>query len=227
MFLSDRLSRTAGPARWAVLGVELLTTTAVLAVLAACLGDWSGLPSLRPADAGLIVGVGWGASLVPAAIGLRFQQYVSPVTVEFIYALEPVMGALAGRWLLGEVLTPLGWASGALLLTGAVLHAWPAPVASPRPSNCAPSASPKRWWWAASLAVGLGISGAAAAQSPEPTPTQVSARLDYDSFFGFYPTLSITRTLDSLRLLTVYGSYYAQCLVRKKVDRFAVSPALC
>jgi drug/metabolite transporter (DMT)-like permease len=62
---------------------------------------------------------------VPAAIGLAFQKYVSPVTVAFIYALEPVMGALAGRWLLGESLSFVGWVGGLLILSGALLNAWP------------------------------------------------------------------------------------------------------
>ena len=125
VFQADRLSHAAGPALWAVLGVELLTTAAVLALPVLALGRWGGAAALHPPDLALIVGVGLGASLLPAASALAFQKYVPPVTVEFIYALEPVMAVLAARWLLHETLSPAGWAAGALILTGTVLHAWP------------------------------------------------------------------------------------------------------
>lgn len=43
-----------------------------------------------------------------------------------------------------------------------------------------------------------------------PAPIDYSGRVEYDSFFGLYPTLSGTRSLDSLRQLTGYGTYYTQ-----------------
>jgi drug/metabolite transporter (DMT)-like permease len=42
LFQADQLSHGAGPALWAVLGIELLATTAVLGLLAAWFGNWTG-----------------------------------------------------------------------------------------------------------------------------------------------------------------------------------------
>lgn len=134
VFQTDRLSHAAGPALWAVLGVQLLTTAAVLGGLVGAYGLGPALATVRWRDAQLAVGVGLGASLLPSALALAFQRYVPPVTVEFIYTLEPVMATLAGWLLLGETLSPLGWAGGGLIVGGAVLHAWPTPpvpVATP------------------------------------------------------------------------------------------------
>ena len=41
-----------------------------------------------------------------------------------------------------------------------------------------------------------------------PHPTTVEGHLDYDTFFGFYPSVSVSRPLDSLHALTGYGIFY-------------------
>ncbi len=46
-------------------------------------------------------------------------------------------------------------------------------------------------------------------QAPEPKRAIVyTGRIDYDSYFGFYPTLSASLPLDSLHELTGYATYY-------------------
>lgn len=40
------------------------------------------------------------------------------------------------------------------------------------------------------------------------TPVSVVASLDYDTFFGFYPSVSVNRPLDSLITITGYGIFY-------------------
>lgn len=41
-----------------------------------------------------------------------------------------------------------------------------------------------------------------------PRPVTVEGRLDYDTFFGFYPSLTVSRPLDSLHTVMGYGIFY-------------------
>ena len=56
----------------------------------------------------------------------------------------------------------------------------------------------------------LAPAGAAAQGAPAGPRVQATAKADYDSFFGFYPSLNLTHPLDSLRQLSAYGTYYTQ-----------------
>ena len=40
-------------------------------------------------------------------------------------------------------------------------------------------------------------------------PVTVEGRLDYDTFFGFYPSLTVSQPLDSVHTLMGYGIFYA------------------
>lgn len=66
--------------------------------------------------------VGLATTFLPTAIGLFFQRYVSPVTVAFLYVLEPIWGAVAARLLLGEVLDMVGMFGAALIVLGSIIH---------------------------------------------------------------------------------------------------------
>lgn len=39
-------------------------------------------------------------------------------------------------------------------------------------------------------------------------PVQINGQLSYDSFFGFYPTLSVSKSLDSLHEIRAYSTFY-------------------
>jgi hypothetical protein len=41
-----------------------------------------------------------------------------------------------------------------------------------------------------------------------PRPLRLDACLEYDSFFGVAPALSVSKSLDSLRELSLYGVFY-------------------
>jgi hypothetical protein len=53
-----------------------------------------------------------------------FQNHISPVTVSFIYILEPVLGAIFANLYLHEVLPFNGYVGGGLIVAGAVIHTW-------------------------------------------------------------------------------------------------------
>jgi hypothetical protein len=50
------------------------------------------------------------------------QKHISPVTVSFIYILEPVLGAIFANLYLHETLPPLGYLGGGLVFIGAMIH---------------------------------------------------------------------------------------------------------
>lgn len=52
------------------------------------------------------------------------------------------------------------------------------------------------------------IFGGQSAFAQSSRPIQVAGRLDYDSFFGFSPTLVFSRPLDSLHEVSAYGIFY-------------------
>jgi drug/metabolite transporter (DMT)-like permease len=72
----------------------------------------------------LIIYAGLATTFLPTAISIFFQRYVNPVTVAFLYVLEPVWGALIAHVGLGETLTIGGYLGGALIVSGAVLNTW-------------------------------------------------------------------------------------------------------
>jgi hypothetical protein len=50
------------------------------------------------------------------------QRYISPVTVSFIYILEPVLGAFMAAYYLHEMLPLAGYVGGLLVVLGALIH---------------------------------------------------------------------------------------------------------
>lgn len=52
------------------------------------------------------------------------------------------------------------------------------------------------------------VSPAKAQPARSHDPVHFTGRLDYDTFFGFYPSLMASRSLDSLHEVTAYGIFY-------------------
>ena len=69
-----------------------------------------------------IIYAGLATTFLPTAISIFFQRYINPVTVAFLYVLEPVWGALIAHLGLGETLTIGGYVGGAVIVSGAVLN---------------------------------------------------------------------------------------------------------
>ncbi|MEO8032399.1 MAG: DMT family transporter [Gemmatimonadota bacterium] len=61
------------------------------------------------------------ATLLCLRLQLAGQKVVSPTEAAIIFAIEPVVAALASRWALGERLTAVQWTGGSLILLALVI----------------------------------------------------------------------------------------------------------
>jgi hypothetical protein len=52
------------------------------------------------------------------------QKYIKPLTVSFIYMLEPVLGAVVAYIYLHETLSVYGYIGGALIVMGTIINTW-------------------------------------------------------------------------------------------------------
>lgn len=111
-------------AQWALLGVELLSMALWGGLVALLFGDWQTVRLDFPKDGFIILYVGLGTTLLPTLVTLLLQKYISPVTVSFIYVLEPIMGALAAYLYLREVFPLDGYVGGLLIVAGALINTW-------------------------------------------------------------------------------------------------------
>src|SRR5581483_11815839 len=66
--------------------------------------------------------VAGATTFLPILITVTMQKHISPVTVSFIYILEPVLGAIFAYLYLHETLPPLGYLGGGLVFIGAIIH---------------------------------------------------------------------------------------------------------
>ncbi|AYD05242.1 DMT family transporter [Neorhizobium sp. NCHU2750] len=105
---------------WLIFGVELLTMIALGTIFSA-----QDLPSLSRQSETIYwtaLYVGIVTTVVPTAISIFFQRYVSPVTTGFLYSIEPVWSAVfAGVWL-GESLHLSSYVGGACIVAGAAIY---------------------------------------------------------------------------------------------------------
>lgn len=122
IFLADREQRNK--AFWPLLGVELLTIGLGACLVALLFGNWKAVHPQLFKDVWVVLFIAFGTNFLPTLITVLFQKYISPVTVSFIYILEPVMGAIVAFIYLREVLPFYGYVGGALIVTGAIINTW-------------------------------------------------------------------------------------------------------
>ena len=123
VFLSDHEQRD--PALyWPLFGVELLTMALWANLIALLFGDWQAVHIVFPNDVWSILYIGLGTTLLPTLISLLLQKYIAPVTVAFIYILEPILGAIIAHFYLHELLPLDGYLGGGLIVAGAIIHTW-------------------------------------------------------------------------------------------------------
>lgn len=159
VFLSDHEQRDE-KAHWPLFGVELLTTAVWANLVVLLFGDWQALHPTLPKDIAVVLYVSLACTFVPTLITVLLQKYISPVTVSFIYILEPVLGALIATIYLGEVLSLQGYLGGALVVAGSVISVWSSLRQNPAPYYL-PAATHKRQearssWISSLLYPGLG-----------------------------------------------------------------------
>ena len=150
VFLSDGEPKEE-QAPWALFGIELLTMAFWAGLIVLLFGDWTAFHPQLPKDIWVILYVAGACTFLPTMITVLLQKYVSPVTVSFIYILEPVFGAIVAALYLRESLSLNGYLGGGLIVVGAIIHTWGSAVASHRPGT-ALSPLPGRTLRPASLA---------------------------------------------------------------------------
>lgn len=123
VFLSDHEQKDE-QAQWPLFGIELLTTALWANLVALLFGDWQAAHPVLPKDIWVVLYVSTACTFVPTLITVLLQKYISPVTVSFIYILEPVLGALIANLYLGEILPIPGYIGGGLVVLGALINTW-------------------------------------------------------------------------------------------------------
>ena len=123
VFLSDHEQKNE-QAPWPLFGVELLTTAVWACLVALLFGDWQAVHPALPKDIWVVLYIAIASTFVPTLITVLMQKHISPVTVSFIYILEPVLGAVIANLYLGEVLPVQGYLGGGLVVLGSIISVW-------------------------------------------------------------------------------------------------------
>jgi drug/metabolite transporter (DMT)-like permease len=123
VFLSDSEIHSEGKhAHWPLFGIELLTMALWGNLVVLLFGDWHAVHPSLPHDIWVVLYVAGACTFVPTLIAAALQRYITPVTVSFIYILEPVLGAFVASFYLHELLPLPGYIGGLLIVTGAITH---------------------------------------------------------------------------------------------------------
>jgi drug/metabolite transporter (DMT)-like permease len=123
VFLANQEQKDETP-HWPLFGIELLTMAVWANLVALLFGDWQSIHPALPKDAWVILYVAGACTFLPTLITVLMQRHISPVTVSFIYILEPILGAVAANIYLNERLPLQGYTGGALIVAGAIIHTW-------------------------------------------------------------------------------------------------------
>jgi drug/metabolite transporter (DMT)-like permease len=123
VFLSDH-EQEDGIAPWPLLGIELLTMALCSNLVVLLFGDWRAVQPSLPHDLWVVLYVAGACTFIPTLITVLLQKHISPVTISFIYILEPVLGAVVANIYLHELLPLQGYAGGMLVVAGAIIHTW-------------------------------------------------------------------------------------------------------
>ena len=121
VFLADHEQKdTANP--WSLFAVETLTMAVCATFIALLFGNWQAVHPTLPKDGWVLLYIAGATTFIPILITVTTQKHISPVTVSFIYILEPVLGALFANLYLHEMLPPIGYLGGGLVVIGAIVH---------------------------------------------------------------------------------------------------------
>ncbi len=121
VFLADHEQKDiANP--WSLFAVETLTMAVCATFIALLFGNWQAVHPSLPKDGLVLLYIAGATTFLPILITVTMQKHISPVTVSFIYILEPVLGAIFAYLYLHETLPPLGYLGGGLVFIGAIIH---------------------------------------------------------------------------------------------------------
>jgi drug/metabolite transporter (DMT)-like permease len=144
-------------APWPLLGIELLTMALWSNLVVLLFGDWRAVRPSLPHDLWVVLYVAGACTFLPTLITVLMQKYISPVTVSFIYILEPVLGAAVAYMYLHEMLPIQGYAGGFLVVAGAIIHTWGTAIARQPSKEQSPAAfeEESNASWASQVLIGL------------------------------------------------------------------------
>jgi uncharacterized membrane protein len=123
VFLADHEQKDE-IAPWPLFGIELLTMALCANLIVLLFGNWQTVHPSLPHDIWVVLYVAGACTFLPTLITVLMQKHISPVTVSFIYILEPILGAFIANIYLREMLPIQGYMGGALVVTGAIIHTW-------------------------------------------------------------------------------------------------------
>ena len=123
VFLADH-QQQGDLAPWPLFGIELVTMAGWSMLIALLFGNWQSFHPTLPKDIWVILYVAGATTFLPTLITVLMQKYVSPVTVSFIYILEPILGAIVANLYLHEMLPVQGYLGGGLVVVGTIIHTW-------------------------------------------------------------------------------------------------------
>jgi drug/metabolite transporter (DMT)-like permease len=123
VFLADH-EQGDGIAPWPLLGIELLTMALWSNLVVLLFGDWRAVQPSLPHDIWVVLYVAGACTFLPTLITVLLQKHISPVSISFIYILEPILGAVVANIYLHELLPIQGYAGGMLVVAGAIIHTW-------------------------------------------------------------------------------------------------------
>lgn len=123
IFLADHQQMDKS-APWPLFGIELLTMALWANLIVLLFGNWRAVQPSLPHDVWVVLYVAGACTFLPVLITVLMQKHISPVTVSFIYILEPILGAVMANIYLHEMLPIQGYAGGALVVAGAIIHTY-------------------------------------------------------------------------------------------------------
>lgn len=123
VFLADHQQMDKS-APWPLFGIELLTMALWANLIVLLFGNWRAVQPSLPHDIWVVLYVAGACTFLPVLITVLMQKHISPVTVSFIYILEPILGAVVANIYLHEMLPIQGYAGGALVVAGAIIHTY-------------------------------------------------------------------------------------------------------
>jgi len=123
VFLSDN-GQQHEIAPWPLFGIELLTMAGWACLVALLFGDWQAFHPTFPKDIWVVLYVAGACTFLPTLFTVLLQKHVSPLTVSFIYVLEPVIGAVLANLYLHEILPLVGYIGGGLVFAGSIIQTW-------------------------------------------------------------------------------------------------------
>lgn len=113
-------------APWTLFATELLTMALWANLVALLFGNWQAVHPSIPHDLWVVLYVAGACTFLPTLITVLMQKHISPVTVSFIYILEPVLGAVVAYLYLHEALAAPAYIGGSVVVVGALIHTWEA-----------------------------------------------------------------------------------------------------